>query len=558
MASLCMISSEVSRVVRRVANSAGFFGILTVFFSVLTNASGSNVTLAWNASSDPTVTGYNLYVGGVSHAYTNIVDAGAKTSTTISNLVPGTTYYFAATTYTIAGLESQYSVEIAYTVPNPNVAPTLDPIVSLQINENGGLQTVNLSGISSGASNQIQTLSVTAASSNPGLIPNPTVNYTSPNTTGSLSFTPAAFVYGSATIAVTVNDGGSSNNTVVRSFTVTVNPVNYPPTLNPLSNLTINENAGQQTVNLTGIISRASSRDQTLTMTATSSNPGLVPNPTVNYTSPNSSGSLSLTPAAFATGTTTIAVTVNNGGLSNNTVVRSFSVTVNPVNYAPTLDPISNLTITENAGQQTVNLTGISSGASNQVQTLSLTATSSNPGLVPNPTVNYTSPNTTGSLSFTPAAFAFGSATIAVTVNNGGSSNNTVVRSFTVTVNPVNYPPTLNPLSNLTINENAGQQTVNLTGISSGASNQLQTLTVTATSSNPGLVPNPTVNYTSPNTTGSLSFTPAAFAFGSATIAVTVNNGGLSNNTLVRSSTRPATALNYPPTLNPLSNLTIN
>src|SRR5204863_315040 len=178
---------------------------------------------------------------------------------------------------------------------------------------------------------------------------------------------------------------------------------------------------------------------------------GLVPNPTVNYTSPNSSGSLSLTPAAFATGTTTIAVTVNNGGLSNNTVVRSFTVTVNPVNYAPTLDPISNLTITENAGQQTVNLTGISSGASNQVQTLIVTATSSNPGLVPNPTVNYTSPNSSGSLSLTPAAFSTCTTTIAVTVNTLSLRDALPICSFTVTVNPVNYAPTLDPISNLTI-----------------------------------------------------------------------------------------------------------
>src|SRR5204862_329571 len=291
------------------------------------------------------------------------------------------------------------------------------------------------------------------------------------------------------TIAVTVNNGGLSKSTFVRSFSVTVHPVNYAPTLDPISNLTITENAGLQTVNLTGISSGASNQVQTLSLTATSSNPGLVPNPTVNYTSPNSSGSLSLTPPAFATGTTTIAVTVNNGGLSNNTVVRSFSVTVNAVNYAPTLDPISNFTITENAGQQTVYPSATLFRSSNQVQTLSLTATSSNPGLVPNPTVNYTSPNSSGSLTLTPAAFATGTTTIAVTVNNGGLSNNTVVRSFTVTVNPVNYAPTLDPISNLTITENAGQQTVNLTGISSGASNQVQTLSLTATSSNPGLVP---------------------------------------------------------------------
>ncbi|MCX8092450.1 MAG: immunoglobulin domain-containing protein, partial [Verrucomicrobiae bacterium] len=64
---------------------------------------------------------------------------------------------------------------------------------------------------------------VTATSSNPALIPNPTVSYTSPNSTGSLTFTPVANAFGTATLTVTVNDGGASNNIISRSFTVTVN-----------------------------------------------------------------------------------------------------------------------------------------------------------------------------------------------------------------------------------------------------------------------------------------------------------------------------------------------
>src|SRR5206468_2947047 len=108
----------------------------------------------------------------------------------------------------------------------------------------------------------------------------------------------------------------------------------------------------------------------------------------------------------------------------------TFTVTVNAVNQAPTLNPLSNLTITENAGQQTVNLSGITSGATNENQTLTVTASSSNPGVVPNPAVNYTSPNTTGSLTFTPVANASGSATITVTVNDGQAQNNTITRTF--------------------------------------------------------------------------------------------------------------------------------
>lgn len=73
--------------------------------------------------------------------------------------------------------------------------------------------------------------------------------------------------------------------------------------------------------------------------------------------------------------------------------------------------------------------------------------------------------------------------------------------SFEVTVNSVNDPPAFDPMGDLTINEDAPVQTVNLTGISSGAPNEVQTLTVTAVSGNPVLIPNPVATYTSSNST---------------------------------------------------------
>ena len=296
-------------------------------------ATGS-VTLAWNASTDPSVVGYNVYYGGASGAYTNEICAGNATNATISGLVQGTTYYFAATTYTSSGMESLFSSEVSYLVPLNapivNQPPTLNAIANLTINENAGLQTVSLSGITSGAPNENQTLTVTAVSSNTGLIPNPTVNYTSTNSTGSLTFTPATNGIGTATITVKVNDGGKSNNIVTRTFTVTVNVVNHTPTLNAISNLTINENSGLQTVNLSGITSGATNEIQTLKVTVTCSNRSLISTPSVRYTSPNTYGTLTFTPVANAKGTATVTVTVNDGGKSNNIVTRTFTVTVLP------------------------------------------------------------------------------------------------------------------------------------------------------------------------------------------------------------------------------------
>jgi hypothetical protein len=527
--------------------------------SPLTSLAAPSITLAWDPSPDPTVVGYKVYWGVTSRSYTNSLSAGSATTLTVSNLVIGTPYYFAATAYDTNGIESDYSAEASGSIALPNQPPTLNAITSVTINENASLQTVNLSGITSGATNENQTLTVTATSSNPSLIPNPTVNYTSPNTTGTLTFAPVAFQNGISTITVTVNDGAASNNIVSRTFNVTVNSVNQAPTLNALTSVSIQENAGPQTVNLSGITSGATNENQTLTVTATSSNTGLIPNPSVSYTSPNATGSITFTPVALVAGNSTITVTVNDGGASNNIVSRQFTVTVNGVNQQPTLNQPADVVINENAGTQTVNLTGITSGATNEFQTLTVTAaTTTNPGLIPNPTVTYTSPNSTGTLTFAPVAFGFGAAAITVTVNDGGASNNIITRTFNVTVNPVNQAPTLNALAAVTINENAGVQTVALSGITSGATNESQTLTVTATSTNTALIPNPTVTYTSPNSTGSLTFAPVTYGFGSSMITVTVNDGGTSNNIVSRSFLVTVNGVNQQPTIDPLADVTIN
>ncbi|MEO7678272.1 MAG: Ig-like domain-containing protein, partial [Verrucomicrobiota bacterium] len=519
------------------------------------------MNLAWDPSPDVDVQGYRLYYGSASGNYSSSISVGNVMTAMIPGLLDGVTYFFVATAYNTAGLESDPSNEVSYSPPSTTVTnrpPTLNALNNLTINESAGLQSVGLSGISSGAANEFQTLTVTAGSSNPSLIANPAINYSSPNGTGILTFTPVAYAFGTATITVTVNDGQFQNNLITRSFVVTVNAVNQAPTLNALNNVTILENASAQTVTLSGISSGAANETQTLAVTAASSNPSLIPNPIVNYTSPGAVGSVTFTPALNASGSAIITVTVNDGQTQNNLVTRTFTVSVSAVNQSPTLNVLNNRSINENAGAQTVNLSGITSGAANELQTLSVTAVSSNPGIIPNPTINYTSPNATGSLTFTPLAFAYGSSTITVTVNDGGASNNVITRAFTVTVNSVNQAPTLDALSNLALAENAGAQTVNLTGISSGAANEAQTLSVTAVSSNPGLIPNPAITYASPSASGSLTFTPVAFASGIATVSVTINDGGASNNLVTRSFSVTVNAVNQAPTLNALGNLSVN
>ena len=201
----------------------------------------------------------------------------------------------------------------------------------------------------------------------------------------------------------------------------------------------------------------------------------------------NLNATVTYMPATNSFGTDQFTYTISDGQGGGATGL--VSVTVIAVNDRPTLDPLSGLAILEDAGLQTVSLTGISPGAANENDTLTVTADTTNTALVTNLVVNYTSPDSAGSLSFNLVANVFGTATITVTVNDGQPSNNIVSRSFTLTVTPVNDPPTLDPLNNLNILENVGMQVVSLTGISPGPGNEkTQAVSITAMSSNPALV----------------------------------------------------------------------
>jgi hypothetical protein len=233
------------------------------------------------------------------------------------------------------------------------------------------------------------------------------------------------------------------------------------------SNISVLLQRPGESVSLTGI-SAGDGDTQPIRITATSSNPGLIPHPLIDYFSPDARGNLRLLPNPNQIGAATITVTVEDGGFDGNlsttadnaTFSRTFQVTVTPVNDLPTLDALSNQTIYEDDAQQTVNLTGITAGGG-EFQPLRVTATSDNTGLMPNPSVNYTSVNSTGSIIFTPVTNQFGTVTITVSVEDGGLDNDlntsadnaTFSRTFTVTVNPVNDPPTAITPAEFTLDE---------------------------------------------------------------------------------------------------------
>ncbi|MGO9203756.1 MAG: MBG domain-containing protein [Limisphaerales bacterium] len=81
------------------------------------SAQSQSATVSWVRSTSTDVVSYKVYYGGATRSYTNTVPAGSLTNATVSGLLPGGHYFFAATAVDSVGLESPYSNESTYQVP---------------------------------------------------------------------------------------------------------------------------------------------------------------------------------------------------------------------------------------------------------------------------------------------------------------------------------------------------------------------------------------------------------------------------------------------------------
>ncbi|MAF09521.1 hypothetical protein CMK11_03630 [Candidatus Poribacteria bacterium] len=151
------------------------------------------------------------------------------------------------------------------------------------------------------------------------------------------------------------------------------------------------------------------------------------------------------TPTGDYAGADAFGFTVNDG--QTDAAEATVTVTVTEVNDAPTLPALLGQTVAEDAGSVTITLAGLDAGGGSDEdgQSITITATSDTPAVVPDPTLT-ASPFTEGggdpTLTFTPSASATGAATITVTAQDDGSTEGatapeSATGTFQVTVVPV-------------------------------------------------------------------------------------------------------------------------
>jgi hypothetical protein len=219
------------------------------------------------------------------------------------------------------------------TAPAPtNTAPTISDIADLPPAAPGA--TLNPIPFTVGDDlTPAAHLIVTATSSNSALVPGDKISFGGSGTNRTVTVPLTAGQTGAATITVTVADGGGLTASDTFKVTVTGGGPNTPPTIGDIADPPAAA-PGSRVGPLTVFVSDAETRAASLVLSATSSNPALVPADKVTFGGADAYRTVAVAPTVGQTGSAVITVTVTDaGGL---TASDAFTVTVAAAAPTPT------------------------------------------------------------------------------------------------------------------------------------------------------------------------------------------------------------------------------
>ncbi|MFO0495982.1 MAG: tandem-95 repeat protein [Flavobacteriia bacterium] len=338
-----------------------------------------------------------------------------------------------------------------------NAPPTINAIANSSMYEDIPFN-LDFTGLTDGDINTIQSLTITATSSNTAILSNPTVNYVQGESTGSLSFYPVLNANGQVQITLLIkDDGGLANgglDSLVVTFQMTVESVNDVPISQDDSGVT-----DEDQVTTIVILSNDSDVDGTLdfsTIDLEQSAAGIQNSVTTiagTWAINASNGELTYTPALNYFGPANIFYTIlDDQGLVSN--VSEVTIAVHSINDGPVTVTDSGLTNEDNSA--TINLVSNDSDVDGTLDLSTIDLDQSSPG-VQNTLLtaegSWTVDPATGILTYIPAANYNGAATINYTIEDDSASVSNL-SGISIMVNPMNDTPTDLNIDNSTVNEN--------------------------------------------------------------------------------------------------------
>ncbi|TMQ56634.1 MAG: PKD domain-containing protein, partial [Candidatus Eisenbacteria bacterium] len=336
-------------------------------------------------------------------------------------------------------------------------------------------------------------------------------------TTGNVHLAPGFTDAGTYAATVSASGGFTSDR---KSFTITVSNVNRPPTLSQPPSVAMNEG----TV-VTVVVTGSDPDNDPLTFSVGACAPFGVFDPAAR--------TIRLAPGFNDAGTYTCTVCVSDGQASD---CKTFTITVNNVNRAPTLNAIANMTVNEGSTADQA-ITGSDPDGDALTFTKAVGPTYM--------TVTTTNP-TTGNIHLAPGFSDSGTAAATVTATDNGSPPLSDSKSFTITV-PLQDRVVLTQPANMAVNVGTTAD---------------QTLTASSPSGSPivfSKVAGPTfmtvttVNSGSGTATGNVHLAPGFGDGGifAGTVRATATTSGVSDQKSL------TIRVNRAPTLNPVANMTV-
>ena len=326
-------------------------------------------------------------------------------------------------------------------------------------------------------------------------------------TTGAFTYTPTLNANGPDTFSFKVSDGAVTSN--VATITVSITPVNDAPVAASGTLATAEDTPASGTL-------VASDVDHDALVYSIVTNGGKGVASITNTTT----GAFTYTPNPDANGTDTFTFKASDATLSSS--AATVTVTITPVNDAPSFTKGADVTALEDAGPQTITAwaTALRAGPANESgQALSFVVTNSNAALFLASAQPAIAPN--GTLTFTSAPDANGSATVTVKIHDdagtaNGGVDTSAAQTFAIAVTPVNDNPIANADS-ATVAEDSGTTAINVLANDTMGPDTNETLTISAVTQGA----HGTVAFTA---TG-LTYTPPANYNGADTFTYTISDG---------------------------------
>lgn len=444
-------------------------------------------------------TALNALVVTATSSHTSVVTAtlgGAGAGRTV--MLSGAPDAFGTSTVTVSvsdGVATTTRTFVVVVTP-VNDAPTLSELGDVTLSEDGSTTVPFAVGDVDDA-----TLEVSASVLPTDVV---SVSVVGSGAERSLVLTGRPDAHGEAVVTVSVTDGTS---TVTRTFGVMVTPVNDAPVA-----------LGEQVVvdegaTASAIIGGGSLLANDIDADGDTLMVEVVTHPEHGSLSLSMDGTFAYTHDGSETTSDTFTYRVGDGALWSNTV--SVQIAVTPINDAPTLSAIADQAWSEDgaSGPLAFAVGDADSGA------LVVTARSCDESLIPAGGLVLSGDGETRSLTIVSAPDTHGEATITVSVSDG---EHTASRTFVVTVNPVNDAPTLSAIA-----DQAGLEdgVVSVELEVADRDTALGDLVVSATSSDPSLVPSLAVSAGPHPTLRTLTLGLGQDRHGAATITVVVSDG---------------------------------